>query len=372
MRVTFVLPYADTSGGFRVIATYAQRLKDRGHAVTVVSLPPPPPDLRGRARLLFKHHRLPFYLRPGISHFDQTDVDHRVISRHRPITERDVPDADVIVATWWETAEWVWNMPRSKGAKAYFIQGYEVWGGPPDRVEATWRLPMQKIIISKWLMDLSTSKYGDPNAAHVPNSVDLKQFHAAPRGKQSRPTVGFQYSPNPWKGTDICLKAIELAKQRVPDLHVVSFGHDAPLTDMPLPPGSEFTAHPKQDAIRDIYGRCDAWICGSRTEGFHLPPLEAMACRCPVVSTKVGGPMDIVEEGRNGHLVEIEDVAPLADRLVRVVTAPDAEWRPMSDAAYAAAQQFTWDQATELFEAALFKAVERQQANRTAGMAAAG
>lgn len=365
MRVTFVLPYADTSGGFRVIATYAQRLKDRGHTVAVVSQPPAPPTLRGRARMLVKEHRLPFN-RIGRSHFDLTDVEHRIIGRHRPITAQDVPDADVIVATWWETAEWVRDMPASKGAKAYFIQGYEVWGGPPERVEATWRLPMQKIVISKWLMDLAVNKYGDATAAHVPNSVDLKQFHAPVRGKQGRPTVGMQYSPNPWKGTDVCLRAIEIAKRRVPDLHLVSFGHDPPVEALPLPSGSEFTAHPRQDAIRDIYAKCDVWLCGSRTEGFHLPPLEAMACRCPVVSTKVGGPMDIVEEGRNGFLVEIEDAEALADRLVRVATAPAEDWLAMSDAAYASAQQFTWEQATEMFEAALVRAAERQRVRTAA------
>jgi glycosyltransferase involved in cell wall biosynthesis len=321
--------------------------------------------------MLLKERRWPVN-RLGASHFDETDVAHRVIDRYRPITDADVPDADVVVATWWETAEWVWGMGCAKGAKAYFIQGYEVWGGPAERVEATWRLPMQKIIISKWLMDLAVNKYGDPTAAHVPNSVDLKQFNAPVRGKQARPTVGFQYSPNPWKGTDICLKAIEIARGRVPDLHVVSFGHNPPVVEMPLPAGSEFTAHPRQDAIRGIYAKCDVWVCGSRTEGFHLPPLEAMACRCPVVSTKVGGPMDIVEEGRNGYLVDIEDAGALADRLVRVATAPAAEWAGMSEAAYGSAQQFTWDQATELFEAALFKAVERQRRPGDAALVGSG
>ena len=86
-----------------------------------------------------------------------------------------------------------------------------------------------------------------------------------------------------------------------------------------------------------------------------------MACRCPVVSTKVGGPMDIVEESRNGFLVEIEDAEALAAGLVRVLTSSEEVWRGMSDAALASARQFTWDQATELFEAALFKAIEREQ-----------
>jgi glycosyltransferase involved in cell wall biosynthesis len=356
MRITFVLPYADTSGGFRVIATYAQRLTDRGHTVTVVSQPPSPPSLRGRARMLLKEHRLPI-AHPGPSHFDNTTLDHRILSHRRPMTDADVPDADVIIATWWETAEWVASMSPSKGAKAYFIQGYEIWGGPPDRVEATWRLPFQKIIISKWLMDLSINKYDDPTAAHVPNSVDLNQFHAPPRTKQSPPTVGIQYSSSIWKGLDICFRAIEIARKEIPDLRVLSFGHAPPVPELPLPANTDYTVHPPQDHIRDIYARCDVWLCGSRSEGFHLPPLEAMACRCPVVSTKVGGPMDIIEDGVNGYLVDIEDFTSLADRLLRVLRTTPNQWTQMSNAALASAKRFSWDEATDLFEAALFQAV---------------
>ena len=42
-----------------------------------------------------------------------------------------------------------------------------------------------------------------------------------------------------------------------------------------------------------------------------------MACRCPVVSHRVGGSVDIIEEGINGHLVDIGD----ADGLVGSVVA---------------------------------------------------
>ena len=41
MKITFILPHAGLSGGIRVVAIYADRLKKRGHNVTVVSLPLP-------------------------------------------------------------------------------------------------------------------------------------------------------------------------------------------------------------------------------------------------------------------------------------------------------------------------------------------
>jgi glycosyltransferase involved in cell wall biosynthesis len=67
----------------------------------------------------------------------------------------------------------------------------------------------------------------------------------------------------------------------------------------------------------------------------------------------IGGPADIVIEGIDGFLVDVEDSTRLADRLVEVLTLSDPKWRRMSDAALATATQYTWDDATDLLENAL-------------------
>jgi glycosyltransferase involved in cell wall biosynthesis len=360
MKITFVLPHAGLAGGIRVVAIYAERLKKRGHDVFVVSIPPEPIRPLDQVKSLLKGRGLLSVEKA--SHFDGLDVPHRVLERCRPITDADVPDADVVVATWWETAEWVAKLSKAKGAKAYFIQHHEVFDYlPKDRVEATWSLPLHKITISQWLVELARDHYGDRNVSFVPNSVDTNQFNAPPRGKQSIPTVGLLYSPISWKGCDVSLKAFSLAAEKIPNLRLVTFGASAPSTELPLPANTEYIKQPAQNAIKDIYSRCDVWLCGSWSEGFHLPPLEAMACRCPVVSTRVGGPLDTIKDGVNGYLVPLGDSTALADQLVDVLSLPETEWRTMSEAAYATATQYTWDDATELFEAALHTAIERSQ-----------
>jgi glycosyltransferase involved in cell wall biosynthesis len=303
----------------------------------------------------------------GPSFFDGTGVPHMVIPKFRPITNSDVPDADVVVATWWETAPWVWRLAPSKGAKAFFIQHHEIWGGYPQRVDAAWRLPLHKIVISRWLKELAEEQFGDRDVSLVPNSVDRTLFNAPPRGRHERPTVGLLYNATWFKGCDVALEAIEIARRQIPDLALVVFGQENLRRWMPLPTGAQYLFSPPQETLRDIYAKCDVWLCGSRSEGFHLPPLEAMACRCPVVSTRVGGPMDIIEDGKNGFLVEVEDPDALADRLVRVLKLSDQQWRGMSDAAYATACRYTWQDAAALMEEALRTAIEKAPANRAVG-----
>lgn len=364
MKITFVLEHADLAGGIRVVAIYADRLTRRGHDVTVVSTPRRPLGWREAARSLVKFRSLPKrYPANGPSHIDAVDVAHRRTRKYGPVRDADVPDGDVVVATWWETAEWVAKLSPKKGAKAFFIQHHEKLfaGQPIGRVEATWRLPMHKIVISKWLKETAEQLYSDVDVSHVPNSVDTEQFFAQPRGRQLVPTVGLLYSSTPFKGVDVSLEAIRRASKVVPNLQVVAFGAVDLVDELPLPAGARYTLFPPQDQIRNIYAACDVWLCGSRSEGFHLPPLEAMACRCPVVSTNVGGPADTIVDGVNGHLVDVDDVEALADRLVRVLSLPSDRWRAMSDAAYATAMEYSWDDATDKLESALEKAIEKSE-----------
>ena len=292
----------------------------------------------------------------GNSYFDGLDLDHRIIERWRPITDRDVPDADIVVATWWETAEWASNFSASKGKKVHFIQHHEMFPYLPlDRVSATYRLPLHKIVISGWLKELMATEYGDLSVDLIPNSVDTTQFFASKRGRQNVPTLGLLYSTVGFKGVDITLKSIERVKQSLGRTKVVAFGSEPISATLPLPEDSDFHFCPEQKEIRHIYESCDVWVCGSRSEGFHLPPLEAMACRCPVVSTRVGGPADIIENGSNGFLVDVDDWVNLADTVVELLKKDEKSWIRMSDAAHRTAMSYSWDNATDLLEQTLHR-----------------
>jgi glycosyltransferase involved in cell wall biosynthesis len=204
------------------------------------------------------------------------------------------------------------------------------------------------------------TEYGDDDVSLVLNSVDTEQFYAPKRTKQPVPTVGVLYHTMVHKGWDVSFKALQSATERIPTLKVLVFGAHPPSPDFPLPPGAEYAHRPAQDKIREIYAHCDVWLCGSHSEGFHLPPLEAMACRCPVVSTAVGGPMDVINNGVNGYVVPVGDYQTLADRLVDVLESSPSEWQALSDAAYATATQYTWDEATRLFEQSLHAAIQKE------------
>ncbi len=358
MRITFVLPQLTLAGGIRVAAIYANYFHSRGHQVNVVSTPAPEVSLTIRAKNFLRGRTLPS-TRIGPSHFDNLPVRKRVLDRYRPVTEHDLPDADVIIATWWETAEWIADLPRAKGRKVHLIQHDEtqIPNQPNDRVEATWSLPgFRRIVVAGWLEDMARNHHGVSDVTLINNGVDVTQFNAPPRKKQRSPTIGLMYSGLAFKGCDLALEAFEIATANVPNLKLRCFGAEEPSSTLPLPESAEFHFRPSQDQLSGIYAGCDAWLFASRCEGFGLPILEAMACRTPVIGTPTGAAPELISEG-GGVLVKPQDPMEMAIAIERIARLSGPEWLRLSDAAYATAQANTWDASAARFERFLHETI---------------
>jgi len=350
MRITFMIPADDLTGGNRVVATYAKILSARGHDVLVVSNAPERPSWREQLRALrhgtWREQRR--HTQPQQGHVTQSGVAFRRLDEPRPFTADDLPDADVLIATWWETAEWMDHMPASKGCKVHLIQDYEVWSGgaAQERVHAALRLPNCKIVISNELRHTLETHVGPLDITVIPNAVDLQQFDAPARQRNSVPTVGFMYGRAPRKAADLYPKVCALVRQRLPHLQVVAFSSEQPSPELPLPEGTTFFHRPPQDQIASIYACCDAWLFGSRIDSFGLPILEAMACHTPVIGVPVGAAPELLADGA-GILVPPESPQAMADAIIALCTMPEADWQNMSQRVYSKAHSYNWNDATD-------------------------
>jgi glycosyltransferase involved in cell wall biosynthesis len=341
------------TGGIRVVAIYAKLLQDFGHDVLVVS---PPGRRRGFISSLLRKLRLPgLPARPQPkSHLDGLGVPHKVLRSPRQIREGDVPDADVLIATWWETAEAIVPFAASKGRKVYFVQHHEVFDWiPRDRVAATYRSDMQKIVVARWLVKAIDDDGNRQGCTIVPNAVDRTLFFAPPRGKNARPRVGTLFSETDFKGFDIALATLDRVRAVLPGLEVVAFGELAPNKYRHRVDGIEMITQPRQETLRDIYASCDVWLCCSKSEGFNLMAMEAMACRTPVVSTRTGWPEEAIVDGVNGALTNVDDVEALASAVLKVLALDDDAWRELSEGAARTVADSSWQHSARLFEAAL-------------------
>ena len=353
MRITFVSPAGTLSGGCRVIAIYARLLRERGHDVTVVAMAQ---DVR--PTLKERLFGMPGPRPQPPSHFDTEQVPVRVIYGKDHIDDGDVPDADVVIATWWTTIEWVHALPARKGKKVHFCQGHEAFSYlPVDRVQSAYRLPLHKIVVARCLADLMRDSYGIDGADVVPNSVDQQLFHASPRRKQQHSTIGLMYAAAYWKRFNLALQVVERVRKNLPALRVLCFGSEEPAS--PLPDFITFSLKPPQRSLRDIYADCDVWLTASSDEGFNLPAMEAMACRTPVVATQTGWPAEAVVTGMNGASVPVDDLEGLARETEALLRLSETDWQAMSQRAYETVRNSSWEQSAELFDRALERVLER-------------
>jgi N-acetyl-alpha-D-glucosaminyl L-malate synthase BshA len=79
----------------------------------------------------------------------------------------------------------------------------------------------------------------------------------------------------------------------------------------------------KQDQVYRLLSEADLFLLPSQLESFGLAALEAMACEVPVIATNVGGIPEVIEHGKDGFLVEPQDVATAAKYGIDVLSRSD-------------------------------------------------
>jgi glycosyltransferase involved in cell wall biosynthesis len=103
-----------------------------------------------------------------------------------------------------------------------------------------------------------------------------------------------------------------------------------------------FPGYVADDDLPALYTLADLFVFPSLYEGFGLPPLEAMACGTPVVTSNVSSLPEVV--GDAALMVDPRDVEALANAMRRALGEPSLR-SAMVQRGLAQAQGFTWARA---------------------------
>lgn len=194
----------------------------------------------------------------------------------------------------------------------------------------------------------------------VHNAIDAKLFHSGPRDEaraqlgidprqQLVVSVGHLISR---KRHHVLIEAFARVRERIPEARLAIMGAPSFEAQYPAQLDTQIGALGLREHAR-ILGNippttvatwlraADVFALGTAREGCCNAVLEALATGLPVVTTPAGDNAWFVEEGVSGHIVPVDDVAALADRVGAALARPD--WDRAGIARKLTQQVGSWD-----------------------------
>lgn len=241
---------------------------------------------------------------------------------------------------WLETTHrvatsWFHGRPGTPGYPE-FDEAFDALRRHPDvfaRVQVTHR-EMEELVL----------EHGIPpgRVFRIPIGVDLARFPfgGAPQRRSARAALGlpesafvigsFQKDGVGWgdgldpklvKGPDVLVAVLAELRQRMPELWVLLTGPARGYVVRELLQLGVPHVHVRADRAGELaraYHALDLYLVCSRQEGGPKAALEAMATGVPLVCTRVGQAQELVVDGVNGLLADVDDVGALASAAARV------------------------------------------------------
>jgi len=245
------------------------------------------------------------------------------------------------------------------------------------------------------LLVVSTASEGeDLRAAYgVPRSqievvapgVDLDTFRPLP-AQAARRTIGYPDARlllfvgrlERLKGVEIALRAFAANAGGHPDVRLLIIGEDsrdaaesektrlkAIAAELGISERVDFLGPVAHHELPYFYSAATACLMPSYSESFGLVGLEAQACACPVIASRVAGLASVVRDGVTGFLIEGDDPAPYSAALNSLLGNRELA-TAMGRKGTLLAQRFTWQRTADR----LLSAFERLAAAAQLGVQA--
>jgi glycosyltransferase involved in cell wall biosynthesis len=190
------------------------------------------------------------------------------------------------------------------------------------------------IVISEFVRERAIARLGlDPGRLRVV-PLGLDHTRLQPWSGEREPFLLYPARRWPHKNHARLFEAFALIRRERPELRLVLTG-GGDFTN--LPAGVEARGHVPFDDVVGLMQRASALVFPSLYEGFGLPPLEAMACGCPVACSNAGALPETV--GDAARLFDPRDPRAIAVAALEVIAAPD-DWVQRGLARAAA---YSWD-----------------------------
>lgn len=340
-KINIILPALPKNpvGGYKVLFEYANKMAEDSNDVWIYYPKRLKPE-KIRKGVFYKYvFEISKYLKFKIHFAGRWFTLNAKVKENFIYTleEKYIRDADVTIASSWETAEWIGNYSQNKGKKLYLIQDFETWSGSKERIIQTWKLPLQKIAIAKWLKEM-VNEVGE-ECIIIRNGLDHTTFGIDTSIENRNPLkIAMLYHKLEWKGSNIGIEALKIVKKTIQNLEVTLFSTSK--RNELIPDWMDFHEKPKN--LRKLYNNSSIFISPSLSEGWGLPRAEAMQCGCATIITNVNGHNDYGMKDEDYLMVNPSEPEELANSIIKLINNNKLRYS-ISKTGNNLIQNFTWE-----------------------------
>lgn len=213
--------------------------------------------------------------------------------------------------------------------------------------------------LSRYLV--SALHFPNDKISVIHNGIDVERYAAESLNRRNKinggPVIGAVGNVYPVKGHRFLIHAAVQILRRFPDTKFVIAGKITPHTDelmhearaLGVEHALNFAGF--QDDVPRFLSEIDIFVLPSLQETFSLATVEAMAAGKPVVVTRCGGPVEIVNDGENGRTVPAQDAQALANAIIELLSDNDSAAQLTDMASKNVRDYFTLDSMVSRYEA---------------------
>lgn len=208
-----------------------------------------------------------------------------------------------------------------------FAKAFEEGGDDYRRdVRKTFGMADRVVVLSEEWRDYFAENVCDPNKITVVhNGVAVPAKPCLPCAHQD---VLFLGRLDARKSPDVLLRASREVLKRFPETKIV-FGGDGEIKknkalaeELGIADRCEFHGWVTGSEREALFERAAVYCLPSKNEGLPMSVLEAMARGIPTIATPVGGIPQVIDDGANGFLVNVDDIEALSKRLIALLENP--------------------------------------------------
>lgn len=255
-----------------------------------------------------------------------------------------------------------------------YARGYNLKCRVFDTFFLPWRKHKDVRVLTKSEMAAEfIRKKGFENIVPVGVGINTDNFSRESCGKSARPQLLYVGKIEERRNVYFLIEVFRKLRQNMPKLQMVLVGNGereykaAFLNEIKkeLDNGDiVYREKVQQKELPEIYGNAEVFLFTSKYEIFGMVLLEAMYFGLPVVSSMNGGASMLIEDGKNGYVLEKFDLETWAQKLADLLGDRDKRARMGESAREKILSNFTWERIAEKFEAVYRQAVEEFERNR--------